>query len=86
MNYNDSISEIISQIAEVAGYLWERGWAERNGGNISYNITDIVDESITALKPLGDSVTLPQQVKNLCTIIFWLQAPERECVTCIPNP
>ena len=34
MNYNDSISEIISQIAEVAGYLWERGWAERNGGNI----------------------------------------------------
>ena len=47
MNYNDSISEIISQIAEVAGYLWERGWAERNGGNISYNITDIVDESIT---------------------------------------
>lgn len=70
MNYNDSISEIISQIAEVAGYLWERGWAERNGGNISYNITDIVDESITALKPLGDSITLPQQVKNLCNNYF----------------
>lgn len=32
MVYNNSISEIISQIAEVAGYLWERGWAERNGG------------------------------------------------------
>lgn len=70
MNYNDSISEIISQIAEVAGYLWERGWAERNGGNISYNITDIVDESITTLKPLGDSITLPQQVKNLCNNYF----------------
>lgn len=41
MVYNNSISGIISQIAEVAGYLWERGWAERNGGNISYNITQM---------------------------------------------
>ena len=70
MVYNNSISEIISQIAEVAGYLWERGWAERNGGNISYNITDVVDESITSLKPLGEAIVLPQPVKNLCNNYF----------------
>lgn len=70
MVYNNSISEIISQIAEVAGYLWERGWAERNGGNISYNITDVVDETITLLKPLGESIVLPQPVKNLCNNYF----------------
>lgn len=70
MVYNNSISEIISQIAEVAGYLWERGWAERNGGNISYNITDVVDETITSLKPLGESIVLPQPVKNLCNNYF----------------
>ena len=23
----------VSQVAEVAGYLWQKGWAERNGGN-----------------------------------------------------
>lgn len=70
MVYNNSISEIISQIAEVAGYLWERGWAERNGGNISYNITDVLDETITSLKPLGEAIVLPQPVKNLCNNYF----------------
>ena len=25
----------IGRIAEVAGYLWTKGWAELNGGNIS---------------------------------------------------
>jgi rhamnulose-1-phosphate aldolase len=59
-----------SQIAEVAGYLWERGWAERNGGNISYNITEVVDETITSLKPLGEAIVLPQPVKNLCNNYF----------------
>lgn len=70
MVYNNSISEAISKISEVAGYLWERGWAERNGGNISYNITDFADESIKSLSPLGDSVTLPQPVRNLANNYF----------------
>ena len=29
----------IDNIAEVAGYLWTKGWAERNGGNITVNVT-----------------------------------------------
>lgn len=33
----------VEKVAEVAGYLWEKGWAERNGGNITVNITDCVD-------------------------------------------
>ena len=32
-------------MAEVARYLWERGWAERNAGNISVNITDLVSRN-----------------------------------------
>jgi ribulose-5-phosphate 4-epimerase/fuculose-1-phosphate aldolase len=23
----------VNKVAEVAGYLWQKGWAERNGGN-----------------------------------------------------
>ena len=35
------------QVAEVAGYLWQkRGWAERNGGNITVNVTEHVDDVI----------------------------------------
>ena len=37
---NKKIENIFSQIQEVSGYLWQNGWAERNGGNISVNITE----------------------------------------------
>lgn len=53
----------IEKIAEVAGYLWQNGWAERNGGNITVNITEYVDDDIRKMhaiseaKPIG--VTLP---------------------------
>ena len=39
----------VNQAAEVAGYLWQKGWAERNGGNITLNITEYVDDEIRAL-------------------------------------
>lgn len=35
----------ITDAAEVAGMLWQKGWAERNGGNIVVNVTDeLTDE------------------------------------------
>ena len=34
----------VNKVAEVAGYLWQKGWAERNGGNITVNITEYVDD------------------------------------------
>lgn len=58
-----ALEKEVMQIAEVAGYLWQNGWAERNGGNITVNITDWVDDGIRALpaisevKPIGE--TLP---------------------------
>ena len=54
----------INKVAEVAGYLWQKGWAERNGGNITVNITEWVDDeirkmpAISEVKPIG--VELPQ--------------------------
>ncbi|MBI9036240.1 MAG: rhamnulose-1-phosphate aldolase [Bacteroidales bacterium] len=38
---NKALKTTIKEIAEVAEYLWQRGWAERNAGNISVNINDI---------------------------------------------
>ena len=45
--YNEEIERAIARMAEVAGYLWQRGWAERNGGNISCDITEWADDSMT---------------------------------------
>ena len=53
----------VEKIAEVAGYLWQNGWAERNGGNITVNVTDLVDDEIRQLPAISDvkqiGVTLP---------------------------
>ena len=53
----------VEKTAEVAGYLWQNGWAERNGGNITVNVTHLVDNDIRQLpaiseqRPIG--ITLP---------------------------
>ena len=53
----------VMKIAEVAGYLWQNGWAERNGGNITVNVTDYVDDEIRNMSAISEvksiGVTLP---------------------------
>lgn len=53
----------VEKTAEVAGYLWQNGWAERNGGNITVNITDLVDDEVKAMPAISEvkqiGVTLP---------------------------
>ena len=33
------VQQELKQVSKVAGYLWQREWAERNAGNISMNLT-----------------------------------------------
>lgn len=35
---------VLTQVAAVAQYLWDRGWAERNAGNFSINVTSFFHE------------------------------------------
>ena len=48
-----ALKAVIDQVAEVTGYLWQKGWAERNGGNITVNITEHVDEKLAALPAIA---------------------------------
>lgn len=58
------LAETINKVAEVAGYLWQKGWAERNGGNITINITEYADDEMRSMpaiapaRPIGK--TLPK--------------------------
>ena len=58
-----ALKAAVDQVAEVAGYLWQKGWAERNGGNITINITEYVDEAMKTLPaidaPRSIGKTLP---------------------------
>ena len=77
MKYNEQLAERIAEVAEVAGYLWQKGWAERNGGNISYNVTDVVDDAVRALTPLGESIALARPVENLRSHFFLVTGTNR---------
>jgi rhamnulose-1-phosphate aldolase len=49
MKQNKKVRKIILQVAEVAQYLWQRGWAERNAGNISVNISHLITDDFNNL-------------------------------------
>ena len=38
LNNRPELAREVNKVAEVAGYLWQKGWAERNGGNITVNV------------------------------------------------
>lgn len=61
----------INQIAEVAGYLWQKGWAERNGGNITVNITEYVDDEIKAMPAISDVKQIGCTLPNLKGCYFY---------------
>ncbi len=67
----------INDVAEVAGYLWQKGWAERNGGNITVNITEIVDNAIKELKPISEKIALGRTFPNLKNYYFFCKGTNR---------
>ncbi|MGI6232456.1 MAG: rhamnulose-1-phosphate aldolase [Prevotella sp.] len=60
-----ALKKEVDKIAEVAGYLWQNGWAERNGGNITVNITDLVDDEIRQMAPISDVLPIGETLPKL---------------------
>jgi rhamnulose-1-phosphate aldolase len=71
------LAKRINEVAEVAGYLWQKGWAERNGGNISINITDVVDDGIKAMKPVSDAIPVGKTLPHLKGCYFFCKGTNR---------
>ena len=61
----------IAEVAEVAGYLWQNGWAERNGGNITVNITPFVDDDIRQMKAIAPPVNIGMRLPHLRGFCFY---------------
>lgn len=60
-----ALKAAVDQVAEVAGYLWQKGWAERNGGNITINITEYVDEAMKALPAIDAPRSIGKTLSHL---------------------
>ena len=67
----------VEKVAEVAGYLWEKGWAERNGGNITVNITDCVDDEMRAMPAITEPVAIGATLPNLKGKWFYCKGTNR---------
>ncbi len=65
LNGRPELKSVVGRIAEVAGYLWEKGWAERNGGNITVNITEFVDEEIAAMPAIAPARQIGKVLPHL---------------------
>lgn len=63
---NCEIQEQIDGVSEIAAYLWDKGWAERNAGNISIDLTGLtnVDLYRNTDKPYIE-MTLPAEAASM---------------------
>ncbi len=71
------LAKEVSDVAEVAGYLWQKGWAERNGGNITINITDAIDEEIKEMKPIYEKIAIGRTLPNLKGCYFFCKGTNK---------
>lgn len=72
-----ALEEKVNEIAEVAGYLWQNGWAERNGGNITVNITSLVDEEIQSLPALSEVLPIGVALPHLKGCYFYCKGTQK---------
>lgn len=75
-NLSEALKKIISEVAEAAGFMWQRGWAERNAGNISVNLADLPPSSLPSdYQPFF--IPLPAACPQLAGMSFLITATNR---------
>ena len=71
-----ALAKAVGQVAEVAGYLWQKGWAERNGGNITVNITEYIDDEIKAMPAISDVMQIGTTLPHLKGCYFYCKGTQ----------
>ncbi|MBQ6666891.1 MAG: rhamnulose-1-phosphate aldolase [Bacteroidales bacterium] len=77
LNNNPLLCQAIGQAAEVAGYLWQKGWAERNGGNLTLNITEYADGDMRSLPALEPPRPIGTELPHLKGCYFYCKGTNR---------
>ena len=78
INTNQALQSAIMDVAEVAGYIWQKGWGERNGGNITINITEYATpEWATMPALLGRRIPLNMQLPMIKGAYFYCKGTQK---------
>lgn len=81
-----ALAKQVADVAEVAGYLWQKGWAERNGGNITVNVTDNIDDDVRAMPAISPAVPIGVTLPNLKGKYFFCKGTNRRMRDLARNP
>ena len=81
-----ALAKQVADVAEVAGYLWQKGWAERNGGNITVNVTDNIDDDVRAMPAISPAVPIGVSLPNLKGKYFFCKGTNRRMRDLARNP
>ena len=69
---NKKVKKILFDVSEVADYLWQRGWAERNAGNISVNINHLIKKDFKLKLNDYNSFELSNSYPSLADMFFFI--------------
>ena len=72
-----ALAKVLAECAEVAGYLWQNGWAERNGGNMTYDVTELIDDELKAMPALGEPLPIGKVLPNIIGRWFYAKGTGR---------
>lgn len=86
LNNRPALKTEISKVAEVAGYLWQKGWAERNGGNITINITEYADDGIQAMPAISKVQPIGTTLPYLKGCYFYCKGTQKRMRDLARNP
>lgn len=77
LNNRPALAAEVNKVAEVAGYLWQKGWAERNGGNITVNITEYVDDAIQSMPAISEVKSIGATLPHLKGCYFYCKGTNK---------
>jgi rhamnulose-1-phosphate aldolase len=70
---NSDLHNLFDDISEISRFLWQNGWAERNGGNISVNVTDFISRKTQNLSEFPFQ-KMERNYPELVGQSFWITA------------
>src|SRR4030042_214089 len=80
MVLSESTQHLVAGVQETAQYLWEKGWAERNAGNISVNVTEQVGDAgdLSPQRVCAGDLPCPELPAHLAIHQFLLRTGARQ--------
>ncbi len=79
------LKSVVDDIAEVSDYLWEKGWAARNAGNVSVNVTNLIPTMSQKL-PQFPKVAMNNIPAELAGHYFMVTTTGSRCRELAPEP